>query len=283
SDELRAELVGGLLDGSILSCQLFSEPNAGSDLAAVGTSGRRDGDSWILNGSKVWVSGARFAHWGEAIVRTNPELSKHAGLTTFMVPMDAPGVEVRPIRQMSGGASFNEVFLTDVRIPDRLRLGDAGAGWTVALATLGFERAQSGSRAGIGGSWTQLRALAQHLDRSGEPIVRQELARLYTHERAREITRLRADAARRAGRPPGGEGSVGKLLWVQGMSAMSSIASDLLGPRLIVDTGEWGTYAWGAHVLGAPGFRIAGGSDEIQRNILAERVLGLPTDRVRPA
>jgi alkylation response protein AidB-like acyl-CoA dehydrogenase len=199
----------------------------------------------------------------------------------YMVPMASHGVEVRPIRQMSGGRSFNEVFLTDVRIPDGLRVGDVGAGWAVALATLGFERAQSGAKRGVGGSWERLRDLAHHLGRHSDPVVRQRLAELYVHERARELTRQRHEAARQAGRAPGVEGSINKLLWVQGMSAMSDIASTLLGPRLTADSGEWGTYAWTAHVLGAPGFRIAGGSDEIQRNILAERALGLPGEPKR--
>jgi alkylation response protein AidB-like acyl-CoA dehydrogenase len=278
SAEQRDRFVRPLLGGELLACQLFSEPNAGSDLANLATAAVREGEHWRVNGSKVWVSGAAHAHWGELIARTDPAVPKHAGLTSFMVPMDAPGVEVRPIRQMSGGASFNEVFLSDVRIPDALRLGAEGAGWSVALETLGFERAQSGSRRGIGGSWEQLLALARTMGRGADPVVRQRLAATYTHERLRELTRRRADATRIAGRPPGPEGSVGKLLWVLGMAQISDVATLLLGPRLTADSGEWGTYAWAAHVLGAPGYRIAGGSDEIQRNILAERALGLPPE-----
>ena len=135
----------------------------------------------MVNGQKVWSSGARFSTWGELIARTDPEVPKHAGLTAFLMPLDLPGVEIRPIRQMSGGSSFNEVFLTDVRIPDELRLGEVGAGWKVALTTLGFERAEGGANV-VGGSWERVMALAQWLGRTDDPIVRQELARaLHQH------------------------------------------------------------------------------------------------------
>jgi alkylation response protein AidB-like acyl-CoA dehydrogenase len=269
-----------------LCCQLFSEPAAGSDLAGVTTRAVRDGDGWRIDGQKVWSSGAQFAGWGELIARTDPDVPKHAGLTAFLVPMDSPGIEVRPIRQMSGGASFCEVFLTGVHVPDALRLGDVGQGWRVALATLGFEREHSGATDGVGGTWEQLLALARHLDRTGDPLVRQDLARVYVRQRLRQLNGERASAAARAGQAPGPEGSVGKLLWVQGMTEIGEVAARLLGPALTADTGAWGTYAWTSHVLGAPGYRIAGGSDEIQRNILGERVLGLPpeprVDRDRP-
>lgn len=261
-----------------LCCQLFSEPSAGSDLASLCTRAVRDGDSWVLNGQKVWSSGAGHARWGELIARTDPTAPKHAGLTAFMVPMDVPGVEVRPIRQMTGGSSFNEVFLTDVRVPDELRLGGIGEGWKVALTTLGFERAGSGSSRSVGGSWSQLLALARHLGVAGDPLVRQDLARSYIHQRIRGFVAEKVEQSARAGSAPGPEGSIGKLLWTAGMTEISVIASRLLGPRLVADTAEWGTWAWSAHVLGAPGYRIAGGSDEIQHNIIAERFLGLPKE-----
>ena len=141
--EQRERFVGPLLRTEIYCCQLFSEPSAGSDLAALGCRARRDGDDWVVNGQKVWSSGAQFAEWGELIARTDPDVPKHRGLTAFLVPMDLPGIDVRPIRQMTGGSSFNEVFFTDVRVPDRLRLGPVGDGWQVALTTLGFERDHS--------------------------------------------------------------------------------------------------------------------------------------------
>lgn len=275
TESQRARFLPRIFGGQDLACQLFSEPGAGSDLAAVSTGAVRDGDDWVLNGSKVWASGARFAQWGQIVVRTDPEATKHGGLTTFMLPMDAPGVEVRPIVQMSGGASFNEVFLNDVRVGDDLRLGEPGDGWKISLMTLGFERGQSGAKS-VGASWERLRALASANEATTDPVIRQRLAAVYSHERLRALTRLRAEAASERRGEPGPEGSLGKLLWVQGMLAIGEVAAAILGPRLVADTGEWGTYAWTRHVLGAPGYRLAGGSDEIQRNILAERVLGLP-------
>ena len=163
-------------------------------------------------------------------------------------------------------------------MPDALRLGDVGSGWKVALTTLGFERGQSGAKRGVGGSWQQVLALARWVGADADPVIRQALARLYTDEQVRMLTRRRTEHAARARGTLGPEGSVGKLLWTTGLTAISDVVSTLLGPRLLADTGEWGTYAWTAHVLGAPGYRIAGGSDEIQRNIIAERVLGLPTE-----
>ncbi len=284
--EQQAHFVVALLRAEIYCCQLFSEPSAGSDLAALGSRAVRDGDDWIINGQKVWSSGAQFAEWGELIVRTNPDAPKHRGLTAFLVPMDTPGIDVRPIRQMSGGASFNEVFLTDVRIPDRLRLGAEGQGWSVALTTLGFERDHSTTAGRPGGSWPQVLATARSLDRTGDPIVRQELMKVYSHLRVEEFLNRRAADVRAAGSPPGPESSIGKLLWTEGMRKISDAMSLVVGPALTADTGRWATYAWGEHVLGAPGYRIAGGSDEVQRTIIGERVLGLPpeprVDKDRP-
>jgi len=273
----QARFVRRFLRAEELCCQLFSEPGAGSDLAGLATKAERDGERWVLNGQKVWSSGAQFAGWGELIARTDPAVPKHAGMTAFLVPLGAPGVEIRPIRQMSGGSSFNEVFLTDVRIGDELRLGAVGEGWKVALTTLGFERGGSGTR-GVGGSWERLLGLARWLGRTADPVVRQQLASVYIHQQVRRMNAARIAAATAAGQPPGPEGSIGKLLWVAGLTEIGQMAASLLGPRLIADTGEWGTYAWADHVLGAPGYRIAGGSDEIQRTIIAERVLGLPGD-----
>jgi alkylation response protein AidB-like acyl-CoA dehydrogenase len=277
SDELRRRFIRKLLRTDLFACQLFSEPGAGSDLASVACRADRDGNGWVLNGQKVWTSGAQFASIGEAICRTNPSLPKHEGMTAFIVPMDAPGVEVRPIRQMTGGSSFNEVFLNDVRIPDANRLGAEGNGWQVARTTLGFERASS-QHANPGGSFRRVLDLARHLGRTDDPVIRQELARVYIGSRLIKYTGLRVQAGMRNRQTPGPEGSIRKLLWVENLTRTGELAARILGPRITADTGEWGTYAWSAHLLGAPGYHIAGGSDEIQRNIIGERVLGLPAE-----
>ncbi len=280
TDEQKARFIGPLLRGDLLACQLFSEPGAGSDLAGLACRAERDGDEWIVNGQKVWSSGAQFSHFGELIARTDAAEVKHKGMTAFMLPMDAEGVEVRPIRQMSGGSSFCEVFLSDVRIPDDLRLGPVGEGWKVALTTLGFERDHSESGAdgaASGGSFKRLLATAVHMGVADDPVIRDRLVQVYVRQRVESLTNRRAADLARSG-TPGPEGSLGKIMWTENMKMLSDAISGVLGAKLIADTGEWGTYAWGEHVLGAPGYRIAGGSDEVQRNILGERVLGLPKE-----
>jgi alkylation response protein AidB-like acyl-CoA dehydrogenase len=276
--EQKEQHVATMLRTDVLCCQLFSEPGAGSDLAALACRAVLDGDEWVINGQKVWSSGAAHSAWGELIARNDPDVPKHKGMTAFIIPMDLPGIEVRPIKQMSGGASFNEVFFNDVRVPDTMRLGPIGEGWKVALTTLGFERDHSspGSGSRSGGSFKQLLATAQALGRTEDSHVRSQLIEMYIHTRIEGFVNRRAADLRQAGASAGPEGSLGKIVWTEGMRKMSTAISAVLGPKLIADTGEWGTYAWGEHVLGAPGYRIAGGSDEVQRNIIAERVLGLP-------
>ncbi len=279
TDEQKERFITDFLTTKTYCCQLFSEPGAGSDLAGLGCRADRDGDEWTVNGQKVWSSGAQFSDYGLLISRSDPDQPKHKGMTAFMVPFDTPGVEIRPIKQMSGGTSFNEVFFSDARIPDSLRIGDVGEGWKVALTTLGFERDHSASGGGggrrPGGSWTQLLATAEAVGAADDPVIRDKMIKLYLHlQTEKHLNRRAADLAR--GGTPGPEGSLGKLKWTEGMTLMSDVISSILGPRLMADTGEWGTYAWEEHVLGAPGYRIAGGSDEIQRNIIGERVLGLP-------
>ena len=278
SADLQQRLIAPLLRGEQLACQLFSEPSAGSDLAGLGTRAVRHGDEWVINGQKVWSSGAQFADWGELIARSDPDVPKHDGMTAFLLPMDAPGVTVRPLRQMSGGSSFCEVFFDDVHIPDSLRIGDVGSGWQVALTTLGFERGHSSANAEVGGSFADLLALTRHTGSVRDAETRQRLSSVYTHERLATVAALRDQEALRDGRPPGPIGSVRKLQWINKMMLISDVVSAELGARLTADTGEWGTFAWTEHVLGAPGYRIAGGSDEIQRNIIAERLLGLPAE-----
>jgi alkylation response protein AidB-like acyl-CoA dehydrogenase len=278
-EDVKQRYLPAMYRGDTVACQLFSEPVAGSDLAGIQTKAIRDGDEWILNGQKVWTSGAHYSDIGEIITRTStyPD-SRHRGLTMFLVDMRAPGVEVRPLRQMTGGASFNEVFFTDVRIPDEMRLGDVDQGWTVALTTLMNERMAIGG-GGVGGGLNlanRLQALARHMGAADDPHVRQQLAEVMIRMSVSRYTTMRAMAKMRAGQLPGPELSTLKLALTNNMQQMSELLTSLLGPRLIADTDEWGTYAWSAFVLSVPGMRVAGGTDEVLRNIVGERVLGLP-------
>ncbi len=279
TDEQKQHLIPPFLSGDVLCCQLFSEPGAGSDLAGLGTRAVRDGDEWVVNGQKVWSSGAQFSQYGELIARSDPDDVKHKGMTAFIIPMDLDGIEVRPIPQMSGGSSFCEVFFNDVRVSDGMRLGEEGEGWKVALTTLGFERDHSEGEGGSasGGTFAKVLATAKAMGVVDDPIIRDRLASMYIHTRVESLTNRRAADLAKSG-TPGPEGSLGKLLWTEGMYQMSEMVSSILGAKLVADTDEWGTFDWGAHVLGAPGYRIAGGSDEIQRNIIGERVLGLPRE-----
>jgi acyl-CoA dehydrogenase len=281
SDAARERYLRALWRGEIVACQLFSEPGAGSDLASLQTRAERDGDEWVINGQKVWTSGAQYSDIGEVIARTDADQPKHRGLTGFIVDMKAPGVEVRPLRQMTGGASFNEVFFTDVRVPDDQRLGDVNNGWNVALTTLMNERAAIGAGAGAsgtGGTITRLIEMVRYFGLSQDPLVRQELADIITRARVSSYTNQRALAKIRVGQLPGPELSIAKLSSTQLLQRVGDFVSHVLGARLIADTGEWGTYAWGQIVLGTPGMRVAGGTDEVMRNIVGERVLGLPKD-----
>jgi alkylation response protein AidB-like acyl-CoA dehydrogenase len=277
--EQRERWLRPLLAAEILCCQLFSEPGAGSDLASLTCSAVRQGDGWVINGQKVWNSGAQFADLGMLVARTDRD-AKHRGLTAFMIPMDAPGVEIRPIRQMTGGESFDEVYLTDVHVGDDARLGAEGDGWNVTLTTLRFEREHSATLGGhsLAELLDKVSALVVHEGRQDDPLVQAGLGQLYERVRMVQLIAVRVQEAMDLGEAPGPEGSMGKLLWSQVLTQISEFLSDLLGPRLVADSGEWGTYAWAQHVLGAPGFRIAGGSDEIQRTIIGERVLGLPRE-----
>jgi alkylation response protein AidB-like acyl-CoA dehydrogenase len=267
--------------GDVIACQLFSEPGAGSDLAGLHTRAWRDGDEWVLDGQKVWTSGAQYADIGEIIARTDPEQPKHKGLTGFIVDMRATGVEVRPLRQMTGGASFNEVFFNDVRVPDDHRLGDVNEGWTVALTTLMNERAAIGAggvtSAGAG-TLNRLIEMARCFGRSHDPVVRQHLADLITRGRIAGYTNQRALAKLAVGQLPGPELSIAKLAATELLRRIGDYVSLVLGPKLVADNGEWGTYAWSHLVLGTPGMRVAGGTDEVMRNIIGERVLGLPKE-----
>lgn len=277
---VQARYLRALHRGAVVACQLFSEPGAGSDLASLQMRAERDGDEWVLNGQKVWTSGAQHSDIGEVICRTDPDLPKHRGLTGFVVDMRAPGVEVRPLRQMTGGAAFNEVFFTDVRVADDHCLGDVNQGWTVALTTLMNERAAiGGGSGGIGlATMTRLTELLRHVGQDRDPLRRQQLAGLYIHTQVARLTNQRALDKLAAGQLPGPELSTAKLALTQNLVRTAELVAAVLGPRITADTGEWGTFSWSTFVCGVPGMRIAGGSDEIMRNIVAERVLGLPKE-----
>jgi alkylation response protein AidB-like acyl-CoA dehydrogenase len=275
SDWQRSRFLPAFNSANEICCQLFSEPGAGSDLASVTTRAVRDGDEWVLTGQKVWSSGAQDSDWGLALCRTDSSVPKHRGMTMFLVPMRDPAVEIRPIRQMNGGNSFNEVRLDGVRIGDEHRVGEVGGGWKAALTVLGFERGGGESR---GGTYREVVALARWLGQTTDPLVRTRLAELYTQRQVMAVTARRAAAAAHGGGAPGPQGSIIKLLYTGHQTAIAQTVASLLGPRMIADSGEWGTFAWSQFLLGAPGNRIAGGTDETQHNIIGERVLGLPRE-----
>jgi len=270
-----------LYRGDLVACQLFSEPGAGSDLASLQTKAVRDGDEWVLTGQKVWTSSAHLSEIGEIVCRTDPEQPKHRGLTAFVMDMRAPGVEIRPLRQMTGGASFNEVFLDEVRVPDTHRLGEVNGGWTVALTTLMNERASIGAGGGGGSgmfSPRRLHAMLEHFGLDRDPVVRDQAAKLYSDFTVAKWNNQRALDKIKAGGLPGPELSTAKLALTNNLKAYSEWVASVLGPRILADTGEWGTFAFSKLLTGVPGMRVAGGTDEIMKNIVAERVLGLPKD-----
>ena len=262
----------GIRDGSEIWCQLFSEPDAGSDLANLGARAERDGEVWRASGSKVWSSRAHYSQWGILLARTDPTVPKHAGITAFGVRMDTPGVTVRPLRQMNGDAHFNEVFLDEVVIDDADRIGQPGAGWGIAVTVLAHERAS------IGEGWgsVSIAEVVDHARRHGgldQPVMRARVAELVANLEVSRMSSLRARAARRSGRPPGPEGSGAKLRNGAVLKQLGEVALDLEGLSGLVDGDEWQTL-----FLTGPSLSIRGGTDEIQRNIVGERVLGLPPE-----
>ncbi len=279
SDELKRRFLRPIYRGELLCSQLLSEPEAGSDLAGLKTRAVKDGDEWVVNGQKVWSSYAHKAELGQLMARTDPDVPKHQGLTMFLLPLDSPGVEIRPLRQMTGDAEFNEVFLTDVRVPDANRVGEPGSGWRAVLTTLMSERASVGSSAAARATnpVRMLTELARHLGRHEDPVVRQQLADVHIVDfLIRKVAQRGDDLRRHAGVERGAEGSILKLLGSRQNFRIADLAGELLGPAFAADSGDWGTYTWSQFLTGAPAMRIAGGTDEIQHNILGERVLGLP-------
>ena len=264
-----------IADGSEIWCQMFSEPDAGSDLANAGMRADRDGDEWVLNGSKVWTSRGAYARWGMCLARTDASLAKHRGLTMFAVEMSAPGVEVRPLVQINGDRHFTEVFVSDVRVPDADRIGDLGAGWGLTVETLAHERATIGGRAFGGGdaeevglpSWLEEWRNAGRLD---GPVERQAAMRSFVEHRVNQMATARA-AALADGSAPGPEGSMAKLRSVAAFKSRAYLGKNLRGAAGMLSDSP-------GHLefLTAPSMSIRGGTDEVQRNIIGERILGLP-------
>jgi alkylation response protein AidB-like acyl-CoA dehydrogenase len=312
TDEQRRRFLSGITGGEVW-CQLFSEPGAGSDLAGLQTRAVRDGDEWVVNGQKVWTSGAHIAIFGILIARTDPDVPKHRGLTYFVIDMRQPGIEVRPIREMTGRAIFNEVFFTDARVPADNVIGDVGGGWAVALTTLANERTMLGagafgssggglsirpadlearagdvaraveSRAATAaaspGAGELLRSLVDEHGRGDDPVFRQEVARIHTLLEIARYTDLRVRAAVDRGGRPGPEVSVGKLAASQLLRELRETMFRVCGPYATL----WGDDAprgGRVHEVGFSSYLISigGGTDQVQRNIIGERVLGLPAE-----
>jgi alkylation response protein AidB-like acyl-CoA dehydrogenase len=308
SDDLRDRLLAPILTGDQTWCQLFSEPGAGSDLAGLSTSAVLDGDSWVVNGQKVWNTSAHHADMGMLLARTDWSVPKHQGITYFALPMHQRGVEVRQLRQMNFHASFNEVFLTDARIPAGNVIGEVGQGWKAALTTLAYERRFSALRRpdyspAPGRALDEARAEAddhfatyswypqragrpdlaiEHARAAGvsnDPVIRQAIARLITMQRAASWTAERARVARALGARPGAEGSIGKLAASNVARESAKVHSMIAGAAALLtgpDSPFGGVIA--EVLMSVPGQSIAGGTDEIQKNILAEKVLGLPSE-----
>jgi len=284
SEEQKRKMLPPLAAGEEIWCQLFSEPAGGSDLAGLRTRAERANDNsgdWVINGQKIWTSGAQHSDYGLLITRTDPSVPKHRGLTMFFLSMRSPGIEVRPIKQANGQSEFNEVFFSDVRIPDAQRLGAIGQGWEVSLTTLMNERLSIGS--GMPTGFPQLFAYCMQAEIDGRPaiddrMVRSKLATYATRATGLKYTGMRAITALSKGQTPGPENSIGKLVAGATMQEISMLALDLQGESGVLTEDSDAAGRFQAMLLRSPATRIEGGSDEILRNIIAERVLGLPGD-----
>ena len=301
--EQKDRYLAPLLSGEEFWCQLFSEPNSGSDLASLGTRAVRDGDEFVVNGQKIWTSGAQFARFGILIARTDPTLPKHRGISYFICPMDAPGVEVRTITEMTGGHTFNEVFFTDVRIPAANLVGDLNDGWRLAKVTLGNERislSTGGVLWGAGPTALQMLAAVRARGQVHDPVMRQRLASIHTEHVLLDLIRLRTLSAKLRGEQPGPEASIRKILADEHGQHVMAAARDLLGAGGMLTNGhgleplapgtdakglgpnrppsDLGDVAWYDGFMFSQALTIGGGTGDVQRNIVAERVLGLPAD-----
>jgi alkylation response protein AidB-like acyl-CoA dehydrogenase len=313
TDEQKKRFLPDMVSGREIWCQLFSEPGSGSDLASLQTRAVRDGDEWVVNGQKVWTSGAQYSKWGILIARTNPDVPKHQGITYFVIDMEQPGIEVRPLTEMTGEAMFNEVFFSDARVPHENVLGEVDAGWGVAVTTLAHERnslgagasfsggsiigshdldrpvgelassggsgAMAGMAAVFGGGGDVLKMLAATFGGAADPVIRQELMQAYSLLEIARYTGLRAQAAAALGHGPGPEVSTGKLMASNIVRALRDLALRLEGPYGTLARPDAPLDGMAQYLaLFSPAVSIAGGSDQVQRNIIGERVLGLPSE-----
>jgi alkylation response protein AidB-like acyl-CoA dehydrogenase len=287
-EDQKQRYLSKILSAEEIWCQGFSEPGAGSDLGALRSSAVRDGDHYVINGQKVWTTLAHVAKWCIFLARTDPDAPKHKGITYFLVDMESPGVEVRPLRQMTGTAEFNEMFFTDVRVPRENILGDLNDGWRVAMTTLMNERGTLGFALSVQAriALDELIGKAKTLKRNGkpaieDPVVRQRIAQLHVEIEAMRLSGYRALSTVIKTGVPGPEGSLGKLLWSESMQKLTDLAMELYGPAgLTTDwKGDDDLQRWQFAHLRSRGNTIEAGTSEILRNIIAERVLGLPRHR----
>jgi alkylation response protein AidB-like acyl-CoA dehydrogenase len=281
TEEQKKQFLPQNISGEKVWCQMFSEPGAGSDVASLQTRAVRDGDEWIINGQKVWTTLAHLSDYGVLIARTNPDVPKHAGISMFILDMHAPGVEIRPIHQIDGGRHFNEIFFTDVRIPADWLLGTLNNGWNQATAMLMYERVAIGTGATSGVSHPNADRLIEQAEKRGrskDPVLRQDLMKLYSEETTKSLVAMRTRAELRAGKAPGPGGSLGKLHGARIARMVRAVTGDVYGP----DLQAWGegdhTGMTAKALISTMASHIAGGSDEIQKNIIGDRVLGLPRE-----
>jgi alkylation response protein AidB-like acyl-CoA dehydrogenase len=282
TDDQKHRYLAKLISAEEVWCQMFSEPGAGSDVASLNTRAEQDGDGWILNGQKVWTTLAHLCERGIVLARTDPEQPKHRGISMFIVDMRSPGVEVRPIRQIDGRARFNEVFLTDVRATTDDLVGEENDGWRLATAMLMYERFSigTGQQGGIITEWAdQLITAAQSKGRRDESVLRQALVKVYSLEICQSLLAAQTRARIQAGRAPGPGGSLGKLMRSRVAREVRHVAFAVEGPSAVAwDTGDSEADRWSKDVLSMLSASIAGGTDEVQKNIIGERVLGLPRE-----
>jgi alkylation response protein AidB-like acyl-CoA dehydrogenase len=286
TEEQKQEFLRPIMRGDQVWCQLFSEPNAGSDLAGLRTRAELDGDEFIVNGQKVWTSSAHVADWGMLLARTDWDSPKHRGITFFAVDMRSPGIDVRPLRQATGGAEFNEVFLEDLRVPKENVIGPVNGGWAVAMTTLTSERADIGSHRGLG--FEAILDLARRFGVTDDPVMRQELAKLYISYELARFTGYRVRTAASKGVAPGPEVSVAKIAVSERLAFQGDLVEEIMGAAGMLwgpdapDDGYWQTMVFNGQWMS----RIGGGTEDVQRNIVGERVLGLPrepgNDRATP-